>query len=309
MEASNHEIDHELIAAFIDGRLSGADRARAMKLLAESEAAFEVYSDALRVRADLDDRGVVSIAAARRRRGHRGWWGVVPLAAAAALLFAIVPRMGSGVGDGALSAPSAVLARPLTARADLAAALGGDWSTRTWSVSRGGSTGAVDSATAFRLGARAVDLYVALAVDDRQRVGQLSGEMLGALSQLTLSDAAAAEYSALRAQLTGGESREQLLAQAARAEVAMEQRLGSSWFGFGRWCAAGELAAAARSADFFTSDVTADFLESADESRTFAPADTEALRRVADLARKGVTGGEFDAIRQILQTLISRHGG
>ena len=41
--AATDEFDPDLVAAFIDGRLSGAERERVVRLLAESEEAFEIY--------------------------------------------------------------------------------------------------------------------------------------------------------------------------------------------------------------------------------------------------------------------------
>ena len=66
--AASEDIDLELIAAFMDGRLKGAERERAIKLLRDSEAAFEVYADALRARADLGDSKVVPIGTAARKK-------------------------------------------------------------------------------------------------------------------------------------------------------------------------------------------------------------------------------------------------
>src|ERR1051325_9183301 len=85
--------DLELIASFIDGRLAPADRERAIKMLASSEAAFEVFAAAVRAREDATP-DVVPITSARRRGRRRRWWLLLPAAAAAALMVAILPKVG-----------------------------------------------------------------------------------------------------------------------------------------------------------------------------------------------------------------------
>src|SRR5215204_1243142 len=88
--AAFDEVDLELIGALMDGRLTGAERERAIKLLGESEAAFEIYTDAVRARADLEK--VVPIKPWLDKRLLVG----VPAAAAAALLVAVLPSIQAG---------------------------------------------------------------------------------------------------------------------------------------------------------------------------------------------------------------------
>lgn len=306
---SEREVDFELIAAFVDGRLSGEERERAVRLLSESDVAFEVYSDALRARADLRDESVVPITAARRRRGGRGWWGIVPLAAAAVLLVAIFPRVQARRDQAAFAAPATLIARPLLQQTNLVRALGAGWDERDWSVTRGGPSRLVDSTIAFRLGVRAVDLQVALAAGDTSRAGRLSAEIVASLEPVPFANAVQADYSALRSRLAQGEPRDTLIASATRAEVALEDFLQSPWFDYGKWLGAGELAARARSAEFFADDRTARFLDAAVNRRELAPGDAESLRQLAVLAKQGVAGEEFDTTREIFRTLIRRHGG
>jgi hypothetical protein len=294
MVAPERETDLELLAALMDGRLSGAERERAMKLLAEDDAAFKTYVEALRVDTDVPERTPVA----------RTLWRVVPLAAAAGLLIAVLPRTQGWWGPDPLPQTAAAIARPLTQRADLAGALGTEWDRRPWSVVRGGPSRLVDSAIAFRLGVRAVDLEVALATADAARAGRLAGEILASLAGVPFSDAVRADYAALRIQIAGGTPRNTLLAIAARAERAMEEFLRSPSFAFGRWVGAGELAARTRSAAFFASDGTTRFLESAAD----AGSDAEALRRISDLVRDGVTDEEFDRVGEIFRSVLQRRG-
>src|SRR5215472_6320067 len=93
MSNSEPAVDLELIAAFIEGRLGPTERERAMALIASSDAAFDVFVDATRARADTDNR-VIPIGRARRWGRPAAWRFVAPAAAAAVLLFMVLPRLG-----------------------------------------------------------------------------------------------------------------------------------------------------------------------------------------------------------------------
>src|SRR5512133_1079861 len=92
MDSISTNVDLELLAALIDGRLSGEERARALKLLANSDEALELYAQTLQHSAGVQ---VVPITSARR---WRQWKVMVPVAAAAALAIVMVPRL---IGRGA----------------------------------------------------------------------------------------------------------------------------------------------------------------------------------------------------------------
>ena len=265
MQSSENDIDLELIAAFIDGRLSGADRERAVKLLTSSEAAFEIYSDALHVQADLAPENVIALAS-RRGRGTRRWWAIAPVAAAAVLLIAILPTIRARRDQAVFSSTTMAIAQPLMDRAESPGVLGAGWDQRNWSVTRGTVARLVDSTIAFRLGVRAVDLRIALANADTVTAGRLVDEMVASLVLVPLSESIRADYSALRGRITSSAPRAQFVASASRAEEAMDEFLGSRWFGFGKWFGAGELAARTHSPEFFASERTARFLEWGDRA-------------------------------------------
>src|SRR5687767_9504057 len=130
--AAFDEVDLELIGALLDGRLTGAERERAIKLLGESEAAFEVYTDAVRVRADLK---VVPIRPWLDKR----WLVGVPAVAAAALLVAVFPSMQARRDQAVFAASTTDIVLPLTQRGDLRSTLRPGWEDRSWSVMRGGA--------------------------------------------------------------------------------------------------------------------------------------------------------------------------
>jgi hypothetical protein len=310
--AATDEFDPDLVAAFIDGRLSGAERERVVRLLAESEEAFEIYADAVRARDDLRQSEVVPLPLpAPRPAPVRPWWltAGAPLAAAAALLIAVLPRVQSNLANAAFAMRAESIAQPLTARPQLATALRSALDEPRWSATRGGVSTFVDSTAALRLGARATDLQVALAVEDRERAGRVAAEMVELLGSVNLSDAARAEYGDLRKRITNGDSIGPIVGAAAAADDKLRDFLDSRWYGLGKWFAAGELAARTHSADFFKSTETVRFLDGAIRSGGLAPDEVDALRRVESLAKQGIADNEFETVRETFAKLIQRHAG
>ena len=317
--AATDEFDPDLVAAFIDGKLSGADRERVLRLLADSEEAFEIYAEAVRARDDLDREAIIPLPvpdpvpvrpAADPVPIRRPRWltAGAPLAAAAALLIAVLPRVvPNPAATFAMRADA--IAQPLTGRPQLAMALRSGLDEPRWSATRGGPSTFVDTTAALRLGARATDLEVAIAVGDRERAGRLVAEMVELLDSVTLSDATRAEYEELRHRITTGDSISSIKAAAATADEHLGDFLKSPWYGTGKWLAAGELAARAHSADFFKSSETARFLKAAIRSGEFAPDEVEALRQVEGAAKRGIAENEFTMVRETFAKLIQRHAG
>lgn len=329
--AASEDIDLELIAAFIDGRLSGAEREQVVRLLAESEAAFEVYADAVRIRADLEgetpatDRHTESLDEHRRRRTSHWWVSALPLAAAAALLIAILPRMQARGSQAGLDFSAESIVVPLlspasdrltatptagqaSARTELAVALGPAWDEQNRTVFRGGGGALVDTAVALRLGVRATDLQLALTLGERDRASRILADMSDLLKSVRLSETAQADYDRLRARITAGDSVNQIADAASQADQGLGALLGSQWFGYGKWFAASELAARARSKSFFASSQTKAFLQSTIASGSLAPEDVALLRQVIGLG-PDLSDAEFDQIRGVFAELIRRHGG
>jgi len=307
--AAFNEFDPDLVAAFIDGKLSGAERERVVRLLAESDDALEIYADAVRARADLHADGIVPFPTPVPIPVRRPRWltAGAPFAAAAALLIALLPRVLSNpAATFAMRAES--IAQPLTDRPQLAMALRSALDEPRWSATRGGVSTFVDSTAALRLGARATDLQVALAIGDRERASRVAAEMVELLDSVDLSDATRAEYGELRQRITTGDSISSISA-AATADEHLHDFLNSRWYGMGKWLAAGELAARTHSADFFKSSETARFIGAAIRSGGFAPDEVEALRQVEGVAKRGIAENEFEKVRETFAKLIQRHAG
>lgn len=309
--AAIDDFDPDLIAAFIDGRLSGAERDRVVRLLAESEAAFEVYADALRAKADLEADAPIPFPAPRPTLRPRPFWvkAGVPLAAAAALLIAVLPAVQSRRADAVFAMGADEIAQPLTGQPQLATALSSALDEPRWSVTRGGGSTFVDSTASFRLGVRVTDLGVALGVGDRERAARATAEMAELLASVDLGSTAAVQYRALGKRITDGDSIGSIIDDAAAADSSLGDFLATRWYGVGKWLAAGELAAHTHSADFFKSSKTTRFLDAAIRSGGFAPDEVEALRQVEGAVKRGMPESEFEMVRARLAELIKRHAG
>lgn len=151
-------LDAETLAALMEGRLSDEERARALEVLAESDADLEVLADAAVAAAALSETSAPAEPPAPAR--PRRWTVWLPLAAVLAGL-AIVPSLLDRGRDGGLGEWRADLARlgPV-APVDLPAPAGVD-------VTRSGPAGGaslIDSLTAsarsFRRGATVARLTV-----------------------------------------------------------------------------------------------------------------------------------------------------
>ena len=309
MSTPEPAIDLDLIAAFIDGRLGPADRERAMKLLATSDTAFDVFVDATHARAEVGD-GVIPIQRARRSGSRRAvWWVLAPAAAAAVVLLAVLPRTGFRSERNATVSATDLIGALDGAGLRVASTAGSQ--ERGWSVTRGATSSLADSTTAFRLGVRAFDLRVAVMADDRQSADRVVSEMLDRISAVEFSQLVAARYTNLQREIAGT-PRDQLLADASQAESALSRLLDGRpedafWFNFGKWSAAAELAAGARSRAFFQSDLSTRVVGDALARAGGTRGDTIDLRRASELARANPTDHDFELARDGLRALIKKH--
>jgi hypothetical protein len=133
--------------------------------------------------------------------------------------------------------------------------------------------------------------------------------MVELLGSVNLGDGASADYVDLRKRITDGDSIGPIVRAATIADDGLRDLLNSRWYGFGKWLAAGELAARAHSSDFFQSSETARFLETAIRSGGFAPDEVDALRQITAVAKRGIAENEFETVRARFAELIQRHAG
>src|SRR5687768_8019818 len=191
-------IDAETLAAFLDGKLEASERARVLRILAENPEASEAFADAAHAVAALNtdaegrsDAAVVPIARAVRRRG---WLVAIPALIAAGIAAVVVlPRLG----DNDL-APAALAARlttvPGPGDGSLAGRFGAEWDQPGWSVTRGEGSEVPAPSRAFRLGARATDVEIALRAQDTTALRLVAADLVRLVSGVDGGNAAAAQY-------------------------------------------------------------------------------------------------------------------
>lgn len=310
MDSVDSNIDLELIAAFVDGRLSGEERARAVKLLAESNDALEVFANTLRVQRDAAKSTVIPITSARR---WRRWTVAVPVAAAAVIAVVLVPRLASRPEP----SPALEYATAIARTAGSGGELSPGWEQRGWSVTRGGSPSetargergrsAAESKSTFRLGVRSVDLQVALGRGDTALASRLTNEMVDDLKTISFSETAVVDYIELRSRLTTSPIARSI-DQASSAERRLRSVIDSSTFAFGQWAGAAELAARAHNASFFESSLGANVLRSAIAPGGVAEEDAEALRSIDARLKQRPSDRVLDEVHEALQVIIRRRG-
>jgi hypothetical protein len=297
MSPDKSDLDLELLAAYLDGRLTGEERTRAVKLLSESNEALEVFAEADRIQQDLKPR-THSIGWFQKRR----WTVVVPLAAAAVLVIVALPMLN------ARRAPSQLDARALVAMLEtqqgFGARLGAGWEHPAWSVTRGDAsqrdslgapTGRVVAppVLAFRLGVASTYLQVALSRADRPAAQRVTDSLIELMDGMNYADMVTASYRELRSRLAV-DSLGELRDRASRAENELNGLLGSR-FPLGKWAGAALLAARTGDRAFFASSVSRRIIDSAVAAGDLSPGDARALRadaapatndRAAELAVK-----------------------
>lgn len=306
MDSTESHANLELIAALIDGRLSDEDRARALRLLSESDEALDLFASSVRL-ANESGAKVLPIGSARR---WPRWQLLVPVAAAAAIAVLIVPRVARRGSGGTLGEQYAM---ELARDPKFANGLTMGWADRGWSVARGAPPvrgpsaqrgSSIDPKLAFRLGVRSVDVQVANRAGDTAVARRVTNEVLETLKVVAFSEAVGESYKTLESTLAR-EPRDASIQRASEAERQLRDFLGSPMFGFGQWAGAAELAARTRDASFFTSRRAAAFTG----TTGLAAEDVEALQQIDERVRQGLNEQSFDEVHQLLQLMIRRRGG
>ena len=292
-------LDPETLAAFLDGKLDPSERTRVLQILADHPEQYEVFADAARAAGALAGPTLVPIDTARRRR-----WAVPVAAAVAAGIAAAVflPRGGADV-DSPAALAGAFEVVSVTGNGSLALRLGANWDQPGWSVTRG-VTRTADRATAFRLGARATDVEIAVKARDSVALRLVGAELVDLAASQEAGAAVAAVYREMLAAGLDGSAE-------ARAQAASQLKGVSGeglWFDLGAWAEAARVALAAGRLEFVRdrrSAVTR-FRERVMER----PSDQRgALPGLLDELESALADGQREAIQQTLARLISAAGG
>ena len=309
MHSTDTNADLELLAALMDGRLSGEEKTRALKLLAESDELLEVFANVVRDQRS-EDAKVIPIQASRRWNQLKV---LVPVAAAAAVAIIMVPRLVSRLGTESLAAQYAM---ELTDNPRFADQLRPGWDGRGWTVTRGAreSVGtprsAAESKYVFRLGVRTVDLQVSLRRHDTAQAGRLTSEVVATLNNIVLGEVVSPGYQDLRTRLSV-DGFDQSIERASQLENDLQESLGSAGplFTFGQWTSAAELAAQTRNAAFFESaDRGIRYIQTAMPAGVLTAEDSDALRAIDARVSQGLDERGFDDVQATLQSVIQRRG-
>lgn len=245
----------EDIAAFLDGKLSGEERARIVAHLADCESCYALFADAARFQLEEDkELGAEPVKAEvipfPRKRVLR--WAL-PLAAMLLIGLATIPlyKQYKEMPDmfaAQLVNPSALKDVP---------------SDRLWSNDKrsGSKLQLLDSQPAeFMVGAHQVDLRVILARNDVQGAANVLARINSYIEGLLFSDEQAQVYKRVQAEILERKRQPKDFLEEATATEASLTQITSYSLAFGKWVEAARLAVLARQSGFFEDQQNRRFL-------------------------------------------------
>lgn len=303
MDSTDSNLDIELLAALIDGRLSGTERERALKLLATSDEALELFAHSLHEHF-ATDVNVVPIQSARGARRWRQWQVIVPVLAAAALVFVMLPKL---TGSSARTVAAAEYASQLARDPRFAVGLREGWDQHGWSVNRGAddNRSAPEPRFAFRLGVRSVDLQVALRNADTALASRIVDDVSQTLNGIKFTDLVAAKYADLKSHLAS-EPPARSIERATNIEHDMGELFDRPSFAFGQWSSAADLAAKTRESSFFRSKHGTGFIRGSLPAGSLDADDLRDLQAIDARLGQGSDDPAFEDVHAILQRVIRR---
>jgi len=245
--------DLEDLAAFADGRISEEARDAVLARLAEDEGYYELLTDLLRFQ--QQESAITGDAEPRQAPVaevvlHPSWIRrrAVPwLAAAAALVVAAIGLVPFLRGSATLSVDSVTAGLG----SEELKALGEEpWDQRLWSTVRSPQIPYVERRDSFRLGARAVDLRLALKAGDRTRATLCAMEIYNTLASAGVPPPVLEEHRELIDALRQGPMKG-LLNRSSQATADLATLADGFYFDYGLWARSGWWAAKAGSQEHF----------------------------------------------------------
>jgi hypothetical protein len=247
-DLKDKSMDLETIAAYIEGRLPPDRRAEVAAYLARSPDEFQVFADAVALRAELTRPSTVSEHATASggrgvRRPRRWLYAGAVSAAAVAALFLVTWSMESGAGP-----PLFLTAEELrvAGAGSMDRALGDGWAVPPWSTLRGSADAQESRANAFRAGALASHLLLAADAGDGQAVRATAGDLTALRS--TAAGPALARITEIA---SSADATSETLAPAVNSLRDVHEK---PWFDLGAWVEQARLAVIAEDGGFFDSD-------------------------------------------------------
>lgn len=270
-------MDLETIAAYIEGRLPPERMAEVAAHLARSPDDYQVYADAVSLRAELlQNPGGAEAASARPafRKWPQRWLyaGAASAAAVAALL--LVTR---AIEPGA-SQPLFLSAEELNVAGgpgSLESRLGVGWASPPWSRMRGSGDGATVGPSAFRAGALSAHLLIAADANDEGAIRDAARDLEAAPS-IAAADPIVARIVEI-ATAADNTGQDESLTNAVASLRDVYQR---DWFDLGVWAEQARLSALAGETAFFGNRAKQDELRSLRRRLSGQPAATTVVTHI-----------------------------
>jgi hypothetical protein len=290
-----HHPSPEALAAFVDGRLAGDERAEVVAHLDRCRDCYEVFAGTVRFQRQEEPRGRV-LRPARFGAPQWVWWAA---AAAAVLVVAIVvPVVWEELGLGGRDGEGEVRLAAELASALEAGGIGASLATwEGWLAGERGFASVLDRERAsFRVGVRLMDLAAVARAGELGAAGPALADLADLLASAGAAEELEEEIDAARKSLRG-EDAEALGRAAARLEAGAEGALDPFNLAFGKWAEAGRLAAASGQAELFRSPAFTGFREVLGERELPEPVarvlgEIDALTRVEPRASEDIEGLE-----------------
>lgn len=310
-------IDVELIAAFVDGKLDRTGRRDVIRMLAASEAAYQVYVETLAlVREDVFESPqegggegdssaaqVVSIESKLRRR--RVLMGLAAAAVVAWLALGPLPVWRNVGPAGGLSAVSLVASLDPNA---LAAAAPVVVETSPLPVFRGAGTPGTDAGRSFRLGVKVLDVEAFVASSRPADVRRAIAEILDLLTDLGAPAPILTQFRLLEQDMRSG------LESADASRVSADQSLAAGLaaiapslerrYAFGKGAEAARLAALAGDHAFLRSERGRAYLSLVDEL-DLSDSTQESIRQIDALVAGDLGSSDMQRMLTVLGAVMS----
>lgn len=224
---TDHPLDDETLAAFLDGRLSPLERARVLRALAERPELYADFIEAAQVAAELSvavrpEPDVLPLRPPPRRAWKGRLLAAIPLVAAAGIAGVLVLSPTSEMPERRQEARDAIVllqeatAAPAQGSGSIRNRLGARWDEPGWSVTRGAESSDASTGTIARIGARVAQLELAARARDTAAYEQV----LGALQPLLVTVTGASPIAARLAQLSMAATDERATVMRQLREVA-----------------------------------------------------------------------------------------